>query len=279
LGCELTTSQNGANFASPAKRSVQLVRLTPSVSEGQGNGQTLVNTMEVEHNQDGAAVATKWESRRVMIVLVPQNPELLPPDTVLLVSVGNNTDAYRWVSSADRRFVIDVGEFGSLDESISFSMESEMFPQELCRYVFEVQCHVTNSSYGTTSGGEALPYEGTLTFVKAARTEVELQLILDEAYDGRKIFETGERIAFTVEYGNLPEGATVYAVLERKNDNNVYESTGRKETVDETSGALVVSLAGQVFGSYRVNVIVESEDGRQQLASVQYYIVVVASLP
>ncbi len=279
LGCELTTSQNGANFASPAKRSVQLVRLTPSVSEGQGNGQTLVNTMEVEHNQDGAAVATKWESRRVMIVLVPQNPELLPPDTVLLVSVGNNTDAYRWVSSADRRFVIDVGEFGSLDESISFSMESEMFPQELCRYVFDVQCHVTNSSYGTTSGGEALPYEGTLTFVKAARTEVELQLILDEAYDGRKIFETGERIAFTVEYGNLPEGATVYAVLERKNDNNVYESTGRKETVDETSGALVVSLAGQVFGSYRVNVIVESEDGRQQLASVQYYIVVVASLP
>ena len=204
---------------------------------------------------------------------------MLPADTVLIVTVGNNTDTYRWVSAADRRFVIDVGEYGSLDESISFSLESSMFPEELSRYVFDVQCHVTNSSYGTASGEETLPYAGVLTFVKAEHTEIELQLIPDEIYGGRKIFETGERIAFTVEYGNLPEGATVYAVLERKNDNNVYESTGRKETVDETTGALVVSLAGQVFGSYRVNVIVESEDGRQQLASVQYYIIVVASLP
>jgi hypothetical protein len=273
LEVSLSTKERKDCFLFTTAKNVGVKKIeSPSIEQHQAPVESLNVTLSAQHNPSQIS-ASKWEGRVLTIKLTPSATAgaPLPADAELIVLVNNTTKHYSLLQGG--YFLIEVGDYASLNARVTVTLSSEMFPAGRTEYKFDAMYLISETASESALNGITIG-TGDFTFVKAEEQKISVSVNPSEDFDGQKIFKPDMLIPFVINYSNVPETASVKIVLERKNDENgEYSSTGWSMEIAR-EGTYNVNLAGQQSGSYRVNVIVQAGDKMTVLASTQYYLII-----
>ncbi len=184
--------------------------------------ENLTQVIGYSYGQVGESVSvgvSKWNARRGVLVLTPQDVTELPADIQLKMSVGNVNATY-WL--ADGKFIVAIPREAGNGE-ILLRLHSDMFAKESSAFQFTVDLYVSDTTVGTVLGNSAGTYAGftSLTFDKAESKEIAVDAKLAEGslptyMKGSDNTITFTPVVFTGQVSDLPEGYKVKVTLYTK---------------------------------------------------------------
>lgn len=215
-------------------------------------------------------VASKWNGRRVALVLTPTVS--LPGDARIEVvdQTGMKTQYYR---NADGKYIVSLTDVQR--DTLRLTLLSQLFPDEKTEYTFRAELICASSLAGESPlNGVNLIEVQEITFVKETKLpDPSLKIQGD-----KRVYDVGDTVKVTVNYENLPEHTALVLRLLSKDaspnsSGNTYIDSGWKQQKDTVLGENKVPLGQNLTGSCCIVLELRDIMGNV-IVSVPYYFVI-----
>jgi len=211
---------------------------------------------------NGASAATKWEGRKLSLVLTPSHEVTLPDDAYIRATGITIATVH---PNPEGNIIIPLGTYEDLvdnnSQQIKLELRSGMFPQGEKTYSMTAKLYVSDSATGKSPMSSSC-YEAAndLSFSNS-KSQIGVKISVT---DDQRLFENGENSTIEVqvdtESASLAEGHTLTVSLYRRYQDGTYGNTGVRPTHESNTNSYTFSLAG-TNGSYCIIATVSLTDG------------------